>query len=221
LSGLTARAAVVTVPLGVLQAPVGDQGTITFAPALPTAKRSALHRLSEGHVIRVSVVLDEPLWLTKPPRAASGGRSLERLAFIHPADDEMPVCWTGYPTNVPLLVAWFGGPEAESLAMLDRSEIEARAVTALARRLHFSPRRFERHVRACHMHNWSADPFSRGAYSYVVVGGAEAAAKLARPVDGTLFFAGEAFDAHGRNGTVEGAIASGRNAAVQVRRALD
>jgi hypothetical protein len=39
-------------------------------------------------------------------------------------------------------------------------------------------------------------------------------------VNGTLFFAGEAFDAGGRNGTVEGAIASGRHAAKQVTRSL-
>jgi monoamine oxidase len=219
--GLSARAVIVTVPLGVLQAPAGDQGTIAFAPPLPKAKTDALCGLAEGHVVRVSVVLDEPLWLTEPPRAVSGGRSLQRLAFIHPAADGMPVCWTAYPTDAPLLSAWFGGPEAESLARLDRSPIEERAVAALARLLHAAPRRFEHHVRACHMHNWSADPFSRGAYSYVVVGGSEAATKLARPVDGTLFFAGEAFDAHGRNGTVEGAIASGRHAARQVRRELD
>lgn len=91
---------------------------------------------------------------------------------------------------------------------------------ALARRLHIRPRRFSRHVRACYTHNWSADPFSRGAYSYVLVGGADATTQLARPIAGTLFFAGEAFDAEGRNGTVEGAIASGRRAAKQVRRVL-
>jgi monoamine oxidase len=75
-------------------------------------------------------------------------------------------------------------------------------------------------VRACHMHNWSADPLSRGAYSYVLVGGSDAGPALARPVDGTLFFAGEAFDAEGRNGTVEGAIASGQHVARQVKRSL-
>jgi monoamine oxidase len=219
LPALRARAVIVTVPLGVLQAPAGETGTIKFVPALPTAKSEALRGLAEGHVVRVTVVLEQPLWLAEPARA-SRGRNLQRLAFIHPADDGMPVCWTAYPTDAPLLVAWFGGPEAESLARLDRSAIEGRAVAALARRLHVAPRRFERHVQSCYMHNWSADPFSRGAYSYVVVGGSEAATTLARPVQGTLFFAGEAFDAEGRNGTVEGAIASGQRAARQVMRSL-
>ena len=221
LPALAARAVVVTTPLGVLQAPVGDDGAIAFAPALPKAKSDALRCLTAGHVIRVAVVLDEPLWRTEPPRAVSGGRSLRKLAFIQPVDDVMPVCWTAYPTDAPLLVAWFGGPDAQALARLGRSQIEGRAVVALAHRFHVARRRFERHVRSCHTHNWSADPFSRGAYSYVLVGGAKAAPTLARPVEGTLFFAGEAFDAQGRNGTVEGAIASGRHAARQVVRALE
>lgn len=219
LSALRARAVVVTVPIGVLQGPPDGPGTIAFAPTLPASKTKALHGLAEGHVQRVVVVLDEPIWLTKPPRVV-GGRSLHRLAFIQPAEEAMPVCWTAYPTSAPLLVAWFGGPEAESLARLPREDIEQRAIRGLAQRLHVSRRRFERHVRACRMHNWSTDPFSRGAYSYVVVGGVDAAKRLARPVEGTLFFAGEAFDAQGRNGTVEGAIASGRHAARQVTRAL-
>ena len=58
------------------------------------------------------------------------------------------------------------------------------------------------------MHNWQHDPYSRGAYSYRRVGGVEAGDALARPVERTLFFAGEATDE--ASGTVEGALASGR-----------
>ena len=220
LPSLRARAVVVSVPLGVLQAPNGAEGAIAFTPALPRMKRDALRGLAEGHVVRVAVVLDERVWLTLRPPAARTGSSFERLSFVHAADGGMPVCWTAYPTDAPVLVAWFGGPDAESLARHGRAEIEQRAVDAVAGRLHIGARRLERHVRACHTHNWSADPFSRGAYSYAVVGGADAATRLAQPVAGTLFFAGEAFDAEGRNGTVEGAIASGRRAAKQVVRAL-
>jgi monoamine oxidase len=217
---LRARAVIVAVPLGVLQAPSDAAGAIAFVPSLPAYKREALSCLAEGHVVRVGVVLDEPMWITKPRRSIAHGRSLRRLAFIHPSDEDMPVCWTAYPAEAPVLIAWYGGPDAQSLSHLPQPEIEERAVDALARRFRGSRRRFERHVRACHMHNWSADPFSRGAYSYVVVGGSNAATALARPVNGTLFFAGEAFDAEGRNGTVEGAIASGRHAAKQVMRSL-
>ena len=65
-------------------------------------------------------------------------------------------------------------------------------------------------------HNWHADPFARGAYSYAGVGGSEAGTELAVPVDGTLFFAGEATQSDGQNATVHGAIASGARAAREV-----
>jgi monoamine oxidase len=69
-------------------------------------------------------------------------------------------------------------------------------------------------------HDWSRDVFARGAYSYVLAGGTDAASALARPVRGTLFFAGEATDVEGRTGTVHGAIATGYRAAALAVRAL-
>jgi monoamine oxidase len=66
------------------------------------------------------------------------------------------------------------------------------------------------------MHDWQADPFSRGAYSYAAVGGMGAAAKLAEPVANTLYFAGEATNGDGYNGTVHGAIATGLRAAKEL-----
>jgi monoamine oxidase len=60
-----------------------------------------------------------------------------------------------------------------------------------------------------HHYNWSHDPFSRGAYSYPKVGGLKAAEALADPVNDTIFFAGEATDFRGANGTVHAAIDSG------------
>jgi monoamine oxidase len=39
---------------------------------------------------------------------------------------------------------------------------------------------------------WARDPFARGSYSYALPGHADARAALAAPVDGRLFFAGEA-----------------------------
>ena len=65
-------------------------------------------------------------------------------------------------------------------------------------------------------HDWHADPFARGAYSWVPAGALPARDTLARPVADTLYFAGEATDLLGYGGTVHGAIASGRRAARQI-----
>jgi monoamine oxidase len=54
----------------------------------------------------------------------------------------------------------------------------------------------------------------------VGVGGGDAPKQLSRPVQSTLFFAGEAADAEGRNGTVHGAIGSGERAADEVLKTL-
>jgi monoamine oxidase len=65
------------------------------------------------------------------------------------------------------------------------------------------------------VHDWQADPYARGGYSYVRVGGQGAREALARPVEDTLFFAGEA-TAVEDSGTVGGALASGMRAAREI-----
>src|SRR6185436_6667951 len=121
---------------------------------------------------------------------------------------------------VPVLVAWRGGPGAIRLAGLALEEIQETAIASLARQTGASRLRLRGMVEAVWMHDWEHDPYSRGAYSYQMVGGVEAPAALARPLRGTLFFAGEAAEAEGRTGTVHGAIASGRRAARDVERSM-
>ncbi len=127
--------------------------------------------------------------------------------------------WTAYPARVPLAVAWSGGPPAAALGGLEQSEILDIALDGLAGGLRTTRRRIAARVRRAFVHDWENDPFSRGAYSYAGVGGAEAAQALTRPVARTLCFAGEATDRQ-RSGTVEGAISSGLRAARQVDAAL-
>jgi monoamine oxidase len=64
-------------------------------------------------------------------------------------------------------------------------------------------------------HDWQLDPFARGAYSYVLVGGEAAREALAAPVDGMIWFAGEA-TAAGEGGTVAGALQTGMRAAREI-----
>ncbi len=64
------------------------------------------------------------------------------------------------------------------------------------------------------------DPFARGAYSYTAARMMEMPALLAAPVAGTLFFAGEATDSEGEQGTVQAALASGERAAREILKSL-
>lgn len=77
-----------------------------------------------------------------------------------------------------------------------------------------------KHMTGSFMHDWQTDPFSLGAYSYAAVGGMDAAKALATPVANTLYFAGEATNGCGYNGTVHGAIATGLRAAKELLRSL-
>ena len=70
----------------------------------------------------------------------------------------------------------------------------------------------ERELAAAYVHDWRADPYARGGYSYVRVNGQGAREELAAPLGGTIFFAGEATDSE-EAGTVAGALRSGIRAA--------
>lgn len=66
--------------------------------------------------------------------------------------------------------------------------------------------------------DWAADPWALGSYSFLPVGASpDDRATLREPVDGRLFFAGEATDAD-NPATVHGAQASGRRVAEDVAR---
>jgi monoamine oxidase len=215
---IAARAAVVTVPLGVLLAPADEPGAIAFSPHLPILDE-VRNRLTMGAVVRV-VVLFRERWWANHLRAVPRGASLESMVFLHGDSRDVPVWWSLYPMQAPVLIGWAGGPAGLRLAGRSSTEIQERALAALAANLGVTRRRVTAQVEACWTHDWQHDPFSRGAYSYPLVGGADAARRLAKSIKGALWFAGEAADLEGRNGTVHGAIGSGRRAALAVTRAL-
>ena len=214
-----AKAAIVTVPLGVLQAAPGEAGAIEFDPDL-RQKRDALGRLAMGSVVRIVLRLSERFWASEWYAKQIDTRELDTLSFLHTGDEQFPIWWTAYPVRAPVLVGWRGGPAAVELSRLASEQLEDAAIASLARQFQLPPRRVRGMVEAAWVHDWTHDPFARGAYSYQAVGGDQAPAALARPLRGTLFFAGEAADPEGRTGTVHGAIATGRRAAEEVTRSL-
>jgi monoamine oxidase len=215
---IRARAVIVTVPLAVLLADNGDSGAIEFLPQPPVLEK--MHsRLAMGSVQKV-IMLFRERWWTEKLSSLPKGSSLENLSFLHGETSDYPIWWTLHPAHLPVIVGWAGGPSAFRLAGKPYEEKRDRAITALAKNLGVSRRRVESQVVDVWTHDWDEDPYTRGAYSYPMVGGATAAREFARSVDGTLWFAGEAADAEGRNGTVTGAVGSGRAAAKAVKRAL-
>ena len=215
---LPADAAIITVPLGVLKAPPGAPARIEFDPPLRSQAR-ALQRLEMGAAVRVALALDEPLWLTRRFAARHPGTDFHALSFLlGRADAAFRVWWTQYPLRAPLLVGWCGGPAARALSAEPRDVVIDAAVRSIAAILRMPKRSLSGHVRATYMHDWNTDSLARGAYSYPGVGGVGAGAALARPIERTLYFAGEHTDRGGRNGTVDGAVRSGQLAAERILR---
>ena len=215
-----ARAAIVSVPLGVLQASPGMPGAIVLDPE-PRGMRDRLGGLAMGAVVRVVLELREPIWWKAKPSGARKEEALAKLTFLHAPDLPIPVWWTAFPIDAPVMVGWAGGPAAQRLAPLGRAKLSRLAKDTLARALGLSRARVARAVRRVHTHDWLGDPFSRGAYSYALVGGAEAPRRLGRPAASTLVIAGEATAPEGANATVDGAIAEGRRAARAIARSLE
>jgi len=190
---------IVTLPVGVLQS------NITLRPPL-VPQALALSKLTMGQVVKLALVLREPAWPTH--RDA-------RLAFIYRGDGPFPTYWLRSQHGSHVLTAWAGGAHAKALAHVSLEERVELAVRGFSSALDMPFASVESAVTSVHHHDYDADPFSRGAYSYTRVGGTGAAEQLAQSHDDRLFFAGEATDAD-NEGTVAGAISSGLRVAREI-----
>lgn len=216
---LAARAAIVAVPLGVLQTPPPAPGAIAIDPD-PIALRTALDTMASGGVLRIVLAFREAFWTERTIRGMPDDANLACMHFLHTLHAPIPIWWTPFPVRAPVLTGWVGGPRAWRLMRSGPEAILETALDTLSRHLSITPRTLAGLLTGFWMHDWLDDPYSRGAYSYPLVGGSEAAKVLARPIQRTLFFAGEAMDSEMRSGTVHGAIGSGRRAARLALQAL-
>jgi monoamine oxidase len=204
---LVAGRAIVTLPLGVLQAPPGSLGSVRFEPDLAD-KRDAWGRLRMGPVVKLVLRFKEAFW---------EGAGLRGLSFLHTPSGPFQTWWTTRPMRTAVLTGWAGGPAALRLGGRQEEAVLGDALDFLAVTFSLGRRRLAGLLVAHHLCDWQADPFSRGAYAHVPVGGLGAPGQLADPVAGTLYFAGEA--THRRlTGTVAGALASGYRAADELLR---
>lgn len=208
-----ARYVVVTVSIGVLQQ--REHATpLVFDPPLPAEKQTAIHGLEMGHAVRVALAFRTPFWET-----IADGRYRD-AAFFRYDGGTYNAIWTQLPLRRRTIVAWAGGPRAAKLSEWSPQERIDRARDEFGDL--FGERALARsEFEGAATHDWTTDPLACGAYSYVVTGGGTARSDLGRPVDDTLFFAGEATATDGQGGTVSGAFGTGMRAAGDVLRVID
>jgi monoamine oxidase len=215
IATFSAPRVLITLPLGVLQARADENGAIRFAPRLPKQKLDAISSIAMGKVIRVTLRFRQRFW-EDLPKASKKSKTMGGMSFLLSRDEWFPTWWTYAPEKLPLLVGWAPFRCAQRLSNKNKSFVADQSLRALNRLLGVSVRELESLLEYSYCHDWQTDPFSRGAYSYGKVEGDGAEQALGTPVNNTLFFAGEATDVGGHNGTVHGAIASGERAAAEI-----
>ena len=203
---LSADAAVITLPLAVLQLPPGAGG-VRFSPAL-RAKRPAFAQLATGPVVKVMLVFDAPFWRDLP--------RLDDVLFVQDLSQPLPSWWTADPIDAPVLAGWAAGTQVERVGSLHPGTLHRTALHSLSHVLDLPLDQLSKRLQSWHWHNWQHDPLARGAYSWVRAGGVDAHKLLGAPLRGTLYFAGEATRGEGFNATMDGAVQSGERAAQQL-----
>ena len=199
--------AIVTLPLSVLQLPALTPGGVLFTPTLPR-RQVPLSRLLMGPVVKLVLCFSRPFW-----SEIDEGRHRD-VAFFHAQGAPFPTFWTTLPVRAPVLTAWSGGPKAAQLLARSTDEV-LRAALASVTEIFGKRRDYRKMLEAVYWHDWQSDPYSSGAYSYSGVGGGPAKKQLAKSVEQTLFFAGEALDVE-ESSSVGGALSTGQRAAKEL-----
>ncbi len=215
---LAAKRALICVPLGVLQAEA-----IEFAPAPATILTQA-RRLAMGPVMRMTLLFRSRFWAEAdlPTASAEVHAGLERLSFLFTHGALPSTWWTPMPNTAPMITTWVGGPKVALIegAPGTAAKVETlltRCLTTLGNALGVSTGALQQLLVSWHCHDWQADPYARGAYSYVPAGAIDASMRMTEAVEDTLYFAGEHTDITGHWGTVHAAVRSGLRAAAQLQ----
>ncbi len=192
-----ARAALITVPLGVLQ-----RGSIRFEPPLPAAKQQALGRVAMGLLNKCYLVFPEVFWDDTTLLGYVGDRKGEWAEWLN----------LDALLGAPILLGFNAGKYAYGLETQSDSQIAAAAMQTLRQIYGKSiPEPLSHRIT-----RWGSDPFSFGSYSFLAVGATPSDYDtLAQPVGKRLFFAGE-HTQRDYPSTVHGAYLSGERVANEI-----
>ena len=194
LGRLTADKVIVTVPTNLIA-----EEAIRFSPPLP-AKVDAAAGLPLGLDDKVTLALDGAEAFPKEGNLR-GATMRTGMGTYHIR-----------PFGQPCIEGFFGGSFARQLEDAGEGAIAAHSIDEIAG---FLGNEIRRKLKPLYESRWGHDPFARGSYSHALPGHAGDRAALAAPVDGRLFFAGEATSPNFFT-TAHGARDSGERAAEEV-----
>lgn len=169
-----------------------------------------------GSAIKILLFFKDPFW--EEIALAQPEVDLKRTSFII-SDQEIPTWWTQLPERSSLLTGWLAGPKAFALKDTDNETILLQSLDSLSRIFNMEKKDLQQKLLSWQIFNWTADAFTRGAYTFSTTGTKKARKILMQPVEGTLFFAGDAFYDGLEMGTVEAALSSGLRVAKEICKA--
>lgn len=194
---LRAGAAVITLPLGVLQS-----GRVAFAAGLPAAKETAIRRLGVGVLNKCYLRFAETFWADS-----------DWLGYIPRAEGQWAQ-WINVEriSGAPVLLGFNAADFGRSIEEWTDARIVESAMATL-RTIYGSsvPNPVDHQIT-----RWASDGYALGSYSFNKVGSdPDMRDDLAAAIGGRVFFAGEATDS-GSFATVHGAYRSGLRAAREI-----
>ncbi|MGO4674137.1 flavin monoamine oxidase family protein [Bosea sp. 2YAB26] len=195
---LKARACIVTVPVGVLKA-----GDIRFTPALPARTRDALNGIGMGALTKIALKVEGDRFGIKPG-----------MSYLEAGSPKAMMNVDLFPDDKDIVIAYCGGDYARDLSRAGTAAARDHVTELLAKMVGAS---FRKAVTGVSFPAWWTDPFSHGSYSVCRPGFEAARDRLAEPIGGRIWIAGEA-TAGGGAMTVGGATLAGRAAAAAVAR---
>lgn len=177
--------------------------SLHFDPGIPGYER-AFDELGFGSVIKFLFEFKEKFW----------EKQLTDASFIF-SNGKVPTWWTPRPDKMPLLTGWMGGPSVLRSDVSEEQLFED-GIDSLQRIFGGPKDDLIRQLAQWKIVNWTADPFTRGAYTYPTLKADTARSQLSTPLLETLYFAGEALYNGTSMGTVEAALKNGREVALKI-----
>jgi len=179
---------ILTVPLTILKA-----NLIDFYPALPKEKEQAIQKIGMGAGLKVILKFKRAFW---------GENTNSIFGYL------VPEYWvTSYQrsNDEHVLTAFVNGTNAEFL-----SHQGEEAITSILNELDnlFGEGIASTNLEKSYLMDWTKEPFIKGTYSFDKVGVGNSRQILAEPIEGRLFFAGEATCTNGHHASIHGAMES-------------
>ena len=197
------RTVLMTVSTGVLMS-TDPRNRIVFEPELSSDKRDAIASLPMGLLNKVILQFKKDGAVCDPP-----GKRLVNTWVLYDGPGAEDMAFVFRPLDAPMVVGFYGGERAAALEKQGKDAMVSVAAKALSQMCGHD---VTPDLDVTGVTQWNSNPWTFGSYSYALPGAVakRARERLFEPVDGKVYFAGEA----AYNASYNGSFAAAYNSAL-------